>query len=172
MQNLSVKSMVMFYKSCRVFHKETNKTGFAFFWFLCEFLWNLQDSAKSINYLRFPFACRSLETFQPSQPCPRFAYNTLERSQDSQCGPWAMGAAAQSEFRWGARRTWPGEGRGRDKGLTYDRFDELEGPGRAPVMDGKEEAATRPPLPQFQRTWQQRVASRDSGGCVGVWRRG
>jgi hypothetical protein len=33
-------------KSCRIFHKESNKIGFAFFSFFYNFLRNLQESAK------------------------------------------------------------------------------------------------------------------------------
>jgi hypothetical protein len=38
MQNLSVKSINQFNKSCRVFHEESNETGFPFFRFFYDFL--------------------------------------------------------------------------------------------------------------------------------------
>jgi hypothetical protein len=51
-------------KSCRIFHNESNKIGFAFFWFFCDFLRILQESAKWLYYLRFTFALGSLESFR------------------------------------------------------------------------------------------------------------
>jgi hypothetical protein len=56
MQKLSVKSIAMLYKSCIFIYRETNKFGFAFFWFFCEFLGILQDPEKNMHYLRFGFA--------------------------------------------------------------------------------------------------------------------
>jgi deoxyribodipyrimidine photolyase-like uncharacterized protein len=47
MQNLLVKSMVIFCKSCRYTHKETKKFGFAFVWVFYDFLQILQDLAKT-----------------------------------------------------------------------------------------------------------------------------
>jgi hypothetical protein len=38
MQKLSRKTMDMLYKSCRVFHTESNIIGFAFFWIFYKFL--------------------------------------------------------------------------------------------------------------------------------------
>jgi hypothetical protein len=44
--------------------------------------------------------------------------------------------------------------------------------GMSPVMADDEAAAAHPPLLQIRRAQRQRVAARDSGGCVGVWRGG
>jgi hypothetical protein len=49
MQKLSGNSSGKNNKSCSTFHKESNKIGCAFFWFLYEFLRILQDSAKHID---------------------------------------------------------------------------------------------------------------------------
>jgi hypothetical protein len=51
MQKLSGISSGQNNKSCRIFHRESNKIGFVFLWFLCDFLRNLQESAKSQYYL-------------------------------------------------------------------------------------------------------------------------
>jgi hypothetical protein len=45
-------------KSCRIFHHESNKIGFAFFWFLYDFLRNLQETAKSQVLFKNHFAVR------------------------------------------------------------------------------------------------------------------
>jgi hypothetical protein len=45
MQKLSGKARVNIYKSCSVFHKESNKIKFAFFWFVYHFVQLFQESA-------------------------------------------------------------------------------------------------------------------------------
>jgi hypothetical protein len=42
--------MVMLYKSCSIFHKETNKIEFEIFRFIYDVLQVLQDSAKLLHY--------------------------------------------------------------------------------------------------------------------------
>jgi hypothetical protein len=44
--------MNILYKSCGVFHKESNKIRFAFFLFSYDFLCILQESAGMLYYLR------------------------------------------------------------------------------------------------------------------------
>jgi hypothetical protein len=46
MQKLSGNNLDKFNKSCITFHQESNKIGFAFFWFFYNFLRILQDSAN------------------------------------------------------------------------------------------------------------------------------
>jgi hypothetical protein len=44
--------MIKLYRSCSVFHKKSNKIGFAFLKFFYDFIRNLQESAKLNYYLR------------------------------------------------------------------------------------------------------------------------
>jgi hypothetical protein len=44
-------------KSCRIIHNGSNKTSFTFFWFFCDFLRNLQESANSLLLFQLRF-CR------------------------------------------------------------------------------------------------------------------
>jgi hypothetical protein len=74
------------------------------------FIWILQASAKTHKRVKNLFMRRPLERFGGSQKYPQFAQNTLERSQASQCGPWAKGAARLGEIWRGRRRGWPGKG--------------------------------------------------------------
>jgi hypothetical protein len=67
MQKVSGKTMVMLYKSCRVFHKESNKIEIAFFCFFKKFLRIFQESARHQVLLKIPFATGSLELFYSSQ---------------------------------------------------------------------------------------------------------
>jgi hypothetical protein len=86
MQKLSGTSSGKNNKRWGTFHHEYNKIGFAFFWFFCDFLYNLQETGKSFYYLSYPFAGR------PS-----------ERSFVLQCGPWAAGRAGGGAGRGRAR---------------------------------------------------------------------
>jgi hypothetical protein len=63
MQKLSGASSGKNNKSSRIFHHESNKIGFAFFWFVYDFLRNLQESAKQQYYWRFNFSAGPLEDF-------------------------------------------------------------------------------------------------------------
>jgi hypothetical protein len=82
-------------KRCGIFHNESNKIGFAFFSFFCDFLHNLQETGKSLYYLSYPFAGR------PS-----------ERSFVLQCGPWAAGRRGSGQIPAGPAAGPVGEGRG------------------------------------------------------------
>jgi hypothetical protein len=79
-------------KSC-IFHHESNKIGFAFYWFFCDFLRNLKESAKQQYYLRITFARKTLERFVTLQYGPRGAV-----------------AGAAGQFRRARRGSWPGKG--------------------------------------------------------------
>jgi hypothetical protein len=57
-------------KSCSIFHNESNKISFAFFWIFYDFLCILQNSAKRIYYWRCIFATRPLERFRTAQLGP------------------------------------------------------------------------------------------------------
>jgi hypothetical protein len=99
MQKLSGTSSGKNNKSCRIFHIESNKIGFSFFWFFYVFLRILQDSAKQQQYWRFTFATRPLTGFPDSQICPWFPKNTLETLDSLQCRPWHRGWRGWPEFR-------------------------------------------------------------------------
>jgi hypothetical protein len=104
-------------KSCRTFHNESNKIWFAFFWFFYNFLRILQDSLKLFYYLRLGFTGRPLELLFLSQIGPWFTKNTLERTRERQCSPWAWRTVRLAEIgrlRW---RPWPGKGWGKMRGL-------------------------------------------------------
>jgi hypothetical protein len=63
MRKLTVISLGQNNKSCRIIHHEANKIGFTFFWFFCDFLRNLQESANPKYYLSCDFADRPLILF-------------------------------------------------------------------------------------------------------------
>jgi hypothetical protein len=60
-------------KSCSIFHNESKKIEFAFFWIFYNFLRILQVSAIRGYYWRCNFALRPLERFQSSQLYPSAA---------------------------------------------------------------------------------------------------
>jgi hypothetical protein len=55
MQKLTGISSGQNNKSCRIFHNGSNKIGFAFFCFFCDFLRNLQETGKWQTLLELPF---------------------------------------------------------------------------------------------------------------------
>jgi hypothetical protein len=80
-------------------------------------LWNLD--------LKFPFHKQVLNTFIPApEEISAYAIRSL-----------AAGRGEGGSIPVRSSPELAGEGRGSDRGLTYDRFDELDGSGRAPVMD-------------------------------------
>jgi hypothetical protein len=100
MQNLSGKSMVVLCTSCRIFHNESKKIRFAFFWFSCDFLRIFKVSgddsrsevagakgtdgshleAVGIEPARMPRRRSGLRAAQPSQQGARRAGGALEHS--------------------------------------------------------------------------------------------
>jgi hypothetical protein len=70
MQNLSHKSIYSLYKSCRFWHKEYNKIGFAIFGFLYDFIWFLQATAKTHEGGKILFTTKPSERLGGSQPYP------------------------------------------------------------------------------------------------------
>jgi hypothetical protein len=48
-------------ESCGIFHHNSNKIGFAFFWFFYELLRNLQESGKSLILFQLQFCSSALE---------------------------------------------------------------------------------------------------------------
>jgi hypothetical protein len=65
MQKLSGKSMVVLYKSFRIFHSESNKIGFAFFLIFLRFSTNFQRFSKSTLLFENPTFSQAPGTFLP-----------------------------------------------------------------------------------------------------------
>jgi hypothetical protein len=110
MQKLSATSSGKNNKSCGIFHHESNKIGFAFFWFFYYFLRNLQESAEALYYWSFRFLPRPLDFTAGSQIYPYLARNTLELVGASQLGPPGRPAAVRPKFRRARRCSRPGKG--------------------------------------------------------------
>jgi hypothetical protein len=102
-------------KSCSIIHHESNKIGFTIFWFICDFLRNLQESGKRQHYWSY-----------------RFARKTLERTLCSQCGPWGGWPARVGQIPANLAGVWPGragEGPRGAKGLILGAAGGEERPG-------------------------------------------
>jgi hypothetical protein len=119
MQKLSGISSGNNNKSCGIFHHEANKIGFAFLWFLYDFIRNLQETAKSQVLFKNHFARRSLETSDSYEYTLAFAVRPLELKGASQCEPWRPAGAAPAEIRrpaaLGVGKRW-GETQGSPRG--------------------------------------------------------
>jgi hypothetical protein len=61
MQKLTGISSGQNNKSCGLFHHESNKIGLTFFCFFCDFLRNLQETAKALLLLELPFRSEAPE---------------------------------------------------------------------------------------------------------------
>jgi hypothetical protein len=86
-------------KSCGIFHPESNKIGFTFFRFFCDFLRNLQETAKTQVLFKNHFARRSLETLDSYEYTLAFAARPLVLKGASQCDPWRPAGVAPAEIR-------------------------------------------------------------------------
>jgi hypothetical protein len=116
MQKLSGISSGQNNKSCRIIHHKSSKIVLAFFWFICDFLRNLQESAKSISLFKIRFAPGSLEVLDSLHMCPCFAERPSGRFFTSQSGPWAPAGSGPAKFRRTAGRGRPGAGGGGSTG--------------------------------------------------------
>jgi hypothetical protein len=104
MQKLTRISSGQNNKSCSIIHHESNKIGFPFCRFFCDFLRNLQETGNQFNYWSSPFAKRPWKDFCVCNVVPRGA-----------------AGAAPVEFRRARRRTWPGKDGGGSRGaLGFD----------------------------------------------------
>jgi hypothetical protein len=65
MQKLTGTSSGKNNKSCGIFHHESNKIGFSFFWFFCDFLRNLQESANLQILLKLYFCVEAPGKIRP-----------------------------------------------------------------------------------------------------------
>jgi hypothetical protein len=106
MQQLSGKTIDMIYQSCRSFHMEFNKIGFAFFWIFYNFLCILQYPAKRQALFKNPFTLRSLEGFNYSQLYHWFTEKSPERKMTLQLGPPGRTAGGNRRIR-AVRWSWP-----------------------------------------------------------------
>jgi hypothetical protein len=131
MQKLSGTSLGKNNKRCRIFHNESNKTKFAFFWYFYDFLRILQDSAKALYYFRLAFTGRPLKSLRSLQIYPYFTAEPLERLKSLQLGPWGVDRRRPCRIpaRW--RPGLVGRGWGRPRGSPRARFCWLEGGGAA-----------------------------------------
>jgi hypothetical protein len=100
-------------KSCSIFHNESNKIEFAFFWIFYDFIENLQDSSNWEYYWSFNFADRPLEV---SDSYKSFALRPSGRFGTSQCGLRAPVDGGPAKFRRTGGRDRPGAGGERPSG--------------------------------------------------------
>jgi hypothetical protein len=100
-QKLSHKSRVMLYKSCRVLHKETNKIGFTFSWFFCEFLRILQDLGQGQTMVRIYFQKGPWKLLNLHKTTPTSSNQVPTTPWPSQIYPRRLGRARR---RWGMAR--------------------------------------------------------------------
>jgi hypothetical protein len=141
MQKLTEISWGKNNKSCRIFHHESNKIGFTFFWFFYDFLRNLQETAKPLLLFELPFRSEALGK--------NFCF-----------AMWPLGRAA------GAAGAIPGEllaglaGEGRGKGDRVARG--WFGPELGAELDGGE-ASGGAQRRQRLRPWLRRGLGRGEG---------
>jgi hypothetical protein len=106
MQKLSRNSLDKFNKSCSVFHEESKKIEFTFFWVFYYFLGIWQESAKLGTLFKIHFLPRSLELSQLSQICLYFTKTTPERVGCLQCSPWGLGGGRPKSGGVVVRERW------------------------------------------------------------------
>jgi hypothetical protein len=116
MQKLTRISSVQNNKSCGIFHHESNKISFTFLRFFCDFLRNLQETAKTQVLFKNHFTCRSLETSDSYEYTLAFAVRPLVLKGASQCDPWRPAGAAPAEIRRPAALGCGGKGGGETQG--------------------------------------------------------
>jgi hypothetical protein len=156
MQKLSGISSGPNNKSCSIIHHESNKTGFAFFRFLYDFLRNLQVLGNPFYYWSSPFAV-----------------GTLERMLALQCGPRRGWPAQGGQIPASRRRAWPGKGVRRLRGsLGFGLWPQkgggalVRGAPTALRQDGH--GGLRPGgAPAWEEARWCREVGRDRGGLLG-----
>jgi hypothetical protein len=113
-------------KSCGILHHESNKIGFTFFWFPCDFLRYLQESAKLQHYWSF---------FLHRDPWEYWIRrNVAPAMEGGGAGPNSGAPVTDSA----------GKGRGKDCELTRDRFVAGAWAVTAPANPGGEALRRRP----------------------------
>jgi hypothetical protein len=153
-------------KSCMIFHIESKKIGFAFFWFFYDFIRIFKVSAKAIYYLRLGFTGRSLELSILLRIGPWFTKNTLERTKETQCSPLAMEAAVPAEIgrlRWRIR---PGKEWGRKRGSPgLDLWPETRRKGARWRLAAVAGAGASAPVEGRRRRWCPTTRGGGVGSC-------
>jgi hypothetical protein len=158
--------MAVLCKCCRIFYIESNKIGFVFFCFFYDFLWIFKFSAKLFYYWSFHFTPGSLNFFADSQPCPPFTQNTLERTRETQCGPWHGGRRGSPEL-GGSGGALAGEEVEEDEGLTSNRFVAEDGRRSAGSWPAGRAQGARPRRALLRRTPGLGRGKVAQGGCRG-----
>jgi hypothetical protein len=133
MQKLSATTPGKNNKSCGIFHNESNKIDFAFFWFSYNFLHNVQESAKALYYFRFIFAAG------PWKVLDSYIYTlTLQIGPQQNSNPcnWVLGdgSGGPAEIPAGDRRIPAGGQQGSGLGPTRVRFVGMVGGEEPPAV--------------------------------------
>jgi hypothetical protein len=89
--------MVMLYKSCSAFHMESNKIGFAIFWFVYNFLCIWQVSAKLLVLFKIPLCNGVPGSFHSLTDTPLVC--SKDPGKNVTAAMWSLGAGC----RWARR---------------------------------------------------------------------
>jgi hypothetical protein len=112
MQKLTGTSSGKNNKSCRIFHHESKKIGFAFFWCFYDFLRNLQESAKYTSLFKLQLAVRPLRFFDSYADALTLRLTPWKEISPHNVTPRGGGRRGWSKFRRARRRLGRGSGRG------------------------------------------------------------
>jgi hypothetical protein len=165
MQQLPENNLDKFNKSCSTFHQESNKIGFAFFWFFYNFL---QESAKKDLLLKFPLYAGVPGTFLS------FTNRTLDctkhprKNKSPAMWPLALGRGCFCQNSASQRRRWPGKRRGSGHELTTHRFEAGNGAGMALASSPSGARRWRPWWRMLRRGSRDSCATRGGLSFYGV----
>jgi hypothetical protein len=165
MQKLKGLSSGQNNKSCRIIHHESNKIGFTFFRFFCDFLRNLQVSAERSILLKIHSYTGAPRNFKSATDLP-----LLRRWTPGKFWGLAIGSSGAGRRRSGqnpaSRRPCPaGRGRGKVLRALMARFSGLLGT-EAPPDGAVGGARRRPPLEPLVR---RGCTSGGARGSPGGW---
>jgi hypothetical protein len=159
-------------KSCGIFHHESNKISFAFFWFFYNFLRNLQESAKTLYYFRFVFAAGAREVLDSYIYIPLLCVLALRNK-------WilAMWSSGTDQRRSGQNPARAGGGTGRGRrggglGVAMGRCGRLDRRKERPTTAVSGAPGRRPREPLLRRDRDQSGASGGGSGSCECWRKG
>jgi hypothetical protein len=91
MQKLTGISSGQNNESCGIFHHESNKIGFTFFWFFCDFLRNLQETATALILFQIRLCSKAPRNFRFLRKYPCFCGKTLSIKKNVAMWPPAAG---------------------------------------------------------------------------------
>jgi hypothetical protein len=103
-------------KSCRIFHNESNKIGFAFFRFFYDFLRNLQEPAKALILFQIQLCSQVPGSFGFLTYVPLLCGKTLRKECGFAMGPLGARRRRSGQIPANCRPGPAGRGRGRDPG--------------------------------------------------------